>query len=80
MNTPTIADVADLAIQITQATGWEYCYQDYAHQPYVTILVDRSTFVSSIETMFSDEAASWITTQARHIYRDKGNCYSTSAR
>ena len=77
MNTPTIANIAYIATQVTQAAEWEYLYQDYCHQDYIPEPRSRSFFARELESKFGKGAPILISHLARMVYAEKGNCYST---
>ena len=77
MNTPTIADVAYIAIHVTQAAEWEYLYRDYCHQEDIPAPRERSFFARVVESKIGRGNSSLISHLARMVYADKGNCYST---
>ena len=77
MNTPTIADIAYIATQVTQAAEWEYLYRDYCHQEDIPEPQSRSFFARAIELKVGKGAPILISHLVRMVYAEKGNCYST---
>ena len=76
MNTLTIADIACIAIHVTQAAEWEYLYRDYCHQEDIPEPRERSFFARVVELKFGRGASSLVSHLARVVYAQKGNCYA----